>query len=71
MDKDQTATIKAKIKHQRKWNERNDKIMKDYLLKFRHGEPITPPREIQRKEHSTLTIAQRLQQLKFIIKDFK
>jgi hypothetical protein len=71
MDKDQTATIKAKIKNQRKWNERNDKTMKDYLLKFRHGEPITPPREIQRKEHSTLTIAQRLQQLKFIIKDFK
>jgi hypothetical protein len=71
MRNNQTATMTAKLKHQRKWKERHDTIMKDYLLKFRHGEPITPPREIQRKEHSTLTIAQRLQQLKFIIKDFK
>jgi hypothetical protein len=71
MIKDQTATMTAKLKHQRKSKERHDRIVKDYLLRFRHGEPITPPREIQRKEHSTLTIAQRLLQLKFLLKGIK
>jgi hypothetical protein len=72
MDKDQTATIKAKIKNQRKWKERHDRIVKDYLLKFRHGEPITPQRkEIQKKENNPLTIGQQIKQLKFLLKRIK
>jgi hypothetical protein len=74
MDRDATATMKAKMKHQTRHKAIQDKQVRTLLMKFRNGEPLTevkPKKDRGLKTDINATIQQQLKELRLILKDIK
>ena len=74
MDKNATATMNAKLKHQSRHKAEQDKQVRTLLMKFRNGEPLTevkPKKDQRLKTDTSATIQQQLKELRLILKGIK
>ena len=74
MDKNATATMNAKLKHQTRHRKNQEKQVRSLLMKFRNGEPLTeskPKKDQGLKTDINATIQQQLRELRLILKDIK
>jgi len=76
MDRDATATMKAKMKHQTRHRKNQQKQVRSLLMKFRNNEPLTEPKKTKPKDQglktdTSATIQQQLKELRLILKGIK